>query len=748
MRHRAAWANILVYETPEGEKGCWLEERSEPGHPWGLGCKVCRWHGVDSAWGRTAVRGLRLTTIAELQRHGGHLLDKRRSHIQHAHAVAALRKAPTTSAAAPTEGDRNDVPGRPQCYMAYKNAKAGAAFTTYSADLMASHASGASIARNRWSRIVAQRLVRCAADVLRREDMELLRACTDIALTMDGRKGNVVVRARLCMGDGMPASLGGQAPASLGGQASAPIGGQSPAPVGGAVAPIGCEARRIANMSGAHIPVLERLLSFRENRAFSTTEELAAHLVASVREACGGDAALFEAARRKIRVFTPDGAADEQLAGRLTSEDFPNMRVVLRCAAHAVNGALRAGWEAEPQAQKITKEVVQEVAKYIRSSERFAKTVGQKAADGMVAALENFSFAPQRFGSRERPLSRFVVFAPAVMEALALEAESPTSPERRRWAVNILRQFSGELWCMIGMLADLSDDCTRFVRILDSRRLDPIQAAVAIEDMRQMLRREYVRGDMWRRTKKTYTARVMNMLSTTRVLRFCGEFVVVTAPRQEETMNCQARLANAARAIMAYLRSQFPEFGTQALFRCMQLSDEEGKPNDLRRLLTILGWTSGRMGACVAEYVAAWPFARAAKEHGEMSDADIWAQIAMDPHLSVQHLRRFICVMLVFLVTETEAERSFSLERIQSTKRPKMGRDSRFDGLKIMCDGLPFEELVDSEGRPRSNFWDAMQEVYSKVYGTRVLGTVRERKDKGCQRARGRKRAGKCDGEW
>lgn len=131
-----------------------------------------------------------------------------------------------------------------------------------------------------------------------------------------------------------------------------------------------------------------------------------------------------------------------------------------------------------------------------------------------------------------------------------------------------------------------------------------------------------------------------------------------------------------------------------------------------------------------------------------MSDADIWAQIAMDPHLSVEHLRRFICVMLVFLVTETEAERSFSLERIQSTKRPKMGRDSRFDGLKIMCDGLPFEELVDSEGRPRSNFWDAMQEVYSKVYGTRVLGAVRERKDKGCQRARGRKRAGKCDGEW
>ena len=70
-----------------------------------------------------------------------------------------------------------------------------------------------------------------------------------------------------------------------------------------------------------------------------------------------------------MNAFTPDGAHDEQLAGRLIAVAFPNLRLVLRCSAHAFQGAMKSGWSADEIAQDLTKNVVQEVAKYVRSSD-------------------------------------------------------------------------------------------------------------------------------------------------------------------------------------------------------------------------------------------------------------------------------------------------------------------------------------------------------------------------------------------
>ena len=455
---------------------------------------------------------------------------------------------------------------------------------------------------------------------------------------------------------------------------------------------------------------------------------------------------MFEVVRRKVRVFTPDGAADEQLAGRLTSEVFPNMAVVLRCATHAISGALKAGWAADLTAKQVTKEVVQEVAKYVRSSERFAMTVGAKAAEGLIAELENFSFAPQRFSSRDRPLTRFVVFGVAVMEALALEVDIPTSAERAKWARSLLRQLTSETWCVIGMLADLCDDCARFVHRLDVRTLDPIQAAVVLEEFRTMLRAEYIQGDMWRRRTATFTARVMQMLDVKKVVRFGGEYVVLRRPTAEEATVCQARVANVARGIIAYMRGQFPSFSTQALFRCLHLDGDASRAADLNKLLGIFGWDAERARACVMEYEFAWPRAVTAKRRDSLDDRDAWATIVSEvhPQLAGENLKRVVCIMLSFLVSETEAERSFSLERLQTSRRPKLGGQSRFAGLKIMCDGLPFSDLVDPAGNPLSNFWDLVQERYAQTHGTRCFRTdLTVRKDKGCQWAKGRLRKGK-----
>ena len=101
-----------------------------------------------------------------------------------------------------------------------------------------------------------------------------------------------------------------------------------------------------------------------------------------------------------------------------------------------------------PQPSKSHTWVVPEVAKYIRSSGRFAALVsGLASRQEAVAAVTKFSFAPQRVSSKELPLSRFVVFASSIMEALAVEVETPTSKPRSEWAAGAAE---ADAWGMLG----------------------------------------------------------------------------------------------------------------------------------------------------------------------------------------------------------------------------------------------------------------------------------------------------------
>ena len=124
----------------------------------------------------------------------------------------------------------------------------------------------------------------------------------------------------------------------------------------------------------------------------------------------------------------------------------------------------------------------------MRSSDRFASRLHAKEMDEAIEACSNFSFAPQRFASRDKPLSRFVAFAKPILEVLTLEVVDPTSPKRKEWAQRILRKLDSAAWCMIGMMADLADDCMRVTRLLDSQRLDPVQFCEVLTEFRARLK--------------------------------------------------------------------------------------------------------------------------------------------------------------------------------------------------------------------------------------------------------------------
>jgi hypothetical protein len=464
----------------------------------------------------------------------------------------------------------------------------------------------------------------------------------------------------------------------------------------------------VHNVSGSHKTLLraDRLLTFHRMSAYNTTEDLALALGEALEKACGGDDELWQTVRSKVYAFTPDGAYDEQLAGRLTGAGqdpiFPNLHLVLRCSAHAIQGAIKAGWQADELSNRVTRTLVQEVAKYIRSSDRFAARVSAKALNETVAALSNFSFAPQRFSSRDRPLSRFVLFSKSVLEALCLEVVCPTSADRKKWAQQILRDLDTSAWLLIGMLADLADDCTRFVRKLDERRSDPVEFCEHLEAFRVYLKQEYIQGRMWLRSD-TYTERMVGFLSATRVVQFGKECAVLGKPSSQESRLCQAHVANVADGILKYIKGEFPDFCAQAHFACFRL--HQPQPHRLRELLVVLGWDGAKAARCVQQYNVVWPRAVAVKQQKQLPDSDCWvcafAEVCPREHTEI---RDILGILVSFLVSETECERNFSVERRQFEHRPRLSASLRSAGLKVMVDGAPLKDLQ-HDGAPRGYFF-------------------------------------------
>ena len=353
---------------------------------------------------------------------------------------------------------------------------------------------------------------------------------------------------------------------------------------------------------------------------------------------------------------------------------------------------------------------------------------------GPAKRLDDFSFAPQRFSSRDKPLSRFVAFAQPILEVLAAEVVDPTSSSRKAWAQRILRLLDSTAWCMIGMLADLADDCALMIRKLDSSRLDPVEFWQTYVDFRARVQSDYIRGGMWLRSG-TYADRMVGFLSGTRVLQFGQEYQVLRRPTVNETRFCQAHVANVAAGILKYLKSEFPDCCLQAHFCCFELAEPEPKAGRLAELLKVLGWSAARSAACVQQYKETFPRARQFREC-EDTVLECWARAAHGGPVPAPELADIVGLSACFLVSETECERNFAAERRQFDHRPKLSPTMRFAGLKVMVDGVALQRLQ-MRGEPRGVFWALVQNRYAEAFGSRFLTHVRRRKDAGVKRKPG-----------
>ena len=163
----------------------------------------------------------------------------------------------------------------------------------------------------------------------------MLRCATDIALTKDARNNYVVTRVRMVLGSGWPAHVRPVQP----------------------VAPSGMQAetsvRSVMGAHGKYISTVDRVLEYDTMSPADATADGARRLVESLRKRCREED--WDDVKNKVRVFTPDGALDGQLAGVIAGETFNGMICVLRCVAHIAASAMKRGWEHDPLREIVTR---------------------------------------------------------------------------------------------------------------------------------------------------------------------------------------------------------------------------------------------------------------------------------------------------------------------------------------------------------------------------------------------------------
>ena len=182
-----------------------------------------------------------------------------------------------------------------------------------------------------------------------------------------------------------------------------------------------------------------------------------------------------------VEVFVADGAADEQLAGRMLQrhsaratlgQTLPNLRLVVRDKPH---GARRLLQRTLPKDKFISKMLAAllwskaSLAKIVQFSAPHQETFKRHQIQHMGHAArttKNLSYAEHRFDSSARPLGRMVVhFEALVLTAVDIIRERAPNNKDHKGANRALDLLDTESMLQLGMVTDA---CEIVVRLFAS----------------------------------------------------------------------------------------------------------------------------------------------------------------------------------------------------------------------------------------------------------------------------------------
>ena len=190
--------------------------------------------------------------------------------------------------------------------------------------------------------------------------------------------------------------------------------------------------------------------------------------------------------RQRVEMFTADGAANEQLAGKMLhptslrgdlETKLPNMRLVIRDKAHATRRITDRTIGADCVLEQILNVIVvgrPSVSRLLKNSRPIAcmfesEVAKQERIAGVTSSVRNMSFAKQRFDSTAKPLGRCLLNLDAVISTMQIVcAQRQSGSSEYKAAANFLNLISeARNLVLAGMLADACDECLVLIRFFD-----------------------------------------------------------------------------------------------------------------------------------------------------------------------------------------------------------------------------------------------------------------------------------------
>ena len=460
---RSQWATSAARWqkcTPMGPKmGSWLAARTSTsnGKLWGVGCKACRWASMSrpivltdpsvQPYVKFSVSPLRL---ANFRRHA-HSISHREACALYLRHLANSDSKPNT--AEPHTFVLHAAPCREDFKAAW------VALRTGSNNLRRSPKKARSI---QW----------CLYEALRDWELRFLQAAGCINIALDERNGRLLVKY---------------------------------------------------SASDAKLDVRWGCLALLRNRG-STSQDVAAAVLDGVQRLCTRRVAHpgiypVQAKRRccektrdsilkRIEMFTADGAASEQLAGKMLhpgslrsglAPKLPNLRLVLRDKAHASRRITERTFQADPILHEILQVLLYgqpSVARLLHHSlpfqTIFEREVGKQTRPGNAAdirgTVKNMSFAKQRFDSSAKPLGRCVLNLDALISTMEIiMRQRPTSSKEAQGARQFLAILNERSVLLMGMLADATDECLVLTRFFDKEAFQLEDTARQLNGFRNKL---------------------------------------------------------------------------------------------------------------------------------------------------------------------------------------------------------------------------------------------------------------------
>ena len=572
LRNHSIWR--AAAKLGEGFKGSWLSMHRDSG----IGCKACAWaqeqHGkeceaggaADSAYTRFTVRG-RSAQLVNFKRHG-------RSQ-RHQDALAAYRlhllgrpEAAAFLLGTPSEAEFRDV------WKAISLARPG---------------------HNPLSDRKRRTMEWCLSEAVRDADRAFLASASIISISMDERKGRLLVRFAACAGKGsVEVRVGVLGQLQAGGKNADEL-----AQCVYTAVKRFCIRRRPA----AGMNLVTRRATF--HRGF------------------------YARILQRIEMFSADGASAEQIAARLlhpTSareaavKKLPSLKMILRDKAHASRRITERTFCRDPQLARLANTLLfdkDSVAKLLRFSEQFADLFAQEVdhqtrrghAASMRSKLANLSFAKQRFDSTAKPLGRCVMNFDALLSTCRIirgtrERGSAASITCAKFLNLIIGQ--PEMILLMGMMADASDECLVLTRFFDKDMFELERAPEQIADFKDRLQALF--GHRRGALETGYTRVAVEHLRAQRMLDDAsGKFHSIGGLGDRELERFYTTCFDKMRAwcslVDEVLSTEFPDFELLAAFAVFRL---EPSPEQSRGRVAVHSPVSAWGIRCLERLAAAF----------------------------------------------------------------------------------------------------------------------------------------------